>query len=286
MKIKNRCIFLLGLILSLSISGCASTEGGDTQNIVGDIIADVITDYLSQKISEYSTDELDELESVENTVNVGIQYAKFDLKNIPEYNGESYVEVNNNTPFFTEREINSVYIDNFPYYDEFECYSELDNLGRCRTAYANICINLMPTEERGNIGQVKPTGWHTVKYDGINGNYLYNRCHLIAFCLAGENANPNNLITGTRYLNIEGMLPFEIKVADYVEKTKNHVLYRVTPVYEDENLIASGVLIEAYSLEDEGEGIRFCVYCYNVQPGITINYLTGDSSGPEYKGEK
>lgn len=136
----------------------------------------------------------------------------------------------------------------------------------------------MPTEERGAIGSVKPTGWHTVKYNGIvDGNYLYNRCHLIAYCLTAENTNKKNLITGTRYMNTQGMLPYETKVAQYVEQTANHVLYRVTPVFEGNNLVASGVLMEAYSVEDEGKGISFCVYCYNVQPGITIHYKTGDS---------
>ena len=138
--------------------------------------------------------------------------------------------------------------------------------------YANVCPELMPTEERGEIGSIKPTGWHTVKYNGIvDGNYLYNRCHLIAYCLTAENANKKNLITGTRYLNNEGMLPYEIKVAQYVEDTGNHVLYRVTPIFEGNNLLASGVLMEAYSVEDKGKGISFCIYAYNVQPGITIN---------------
>ena len=142
----------------------------------------------------------------------------------------------------------------------------------------------MPTSERGNIGSVKPTGWHTVKYSGIDGNYLYNRCHLIGYQLTAENANNKNLITGTRYMNVEGMLPFENMVADYIKETNNHVLYRVTPIFESNNLLASGVLMEAKSVEDNGKGIEFCVYCYNVQPGIEINYKTGESSGQEYTG--
>ena len=142
----------------------------------------------------------------------------------------------------------------------------------------------MPTEERGNIGSIKPTGWHTVRYNGIDGNYLYNRCHLIGFQLTAENANEKNLITGTRYMNVEGMLPFENMVADYIKETNNHVLYRVTPIFKENNLLASGVLMEAKSVEDGGKGIEFCVYCYNVQPGITINYATGESTGPEYTG--
>ena len=191
------------------------------------------------------------------------------LDEIPPYSGEAYIEINSNVPFFTSNEITT---------DVFETYSELDSLGRCGVAYANICAELMPTEPRGKIGSVRPSGWHTVRYDGlVEGNYLYNRCHLIGYQLAGENANEKNLITGTRYLNVVGMLPFENMVADYVNETDNHVLYRVTPVFEGDNLVASGVRIEAESVEDKGEGIQFHVYCYNVQPGITIDYATGDS---------
>jgi DNA-entry nuclease len=170
----------------------------------------------------------------------------------------------------------------------FETYSDLDELGRCQAAFANICKELMPTEERGQIGQIRPSGWQTVKYNGyVDGNYLYNRCHLIGYQLAGENANEKNLITGTRYLNVEGMLPFENEVADYIdENPKNHVLYRVTPMFTDDNLLADGVLMEAYSVEDSGAGVEFCVFCYNVQPGILIDYANGDSSLDEdYTGE-
>ena len=194
----------------------------------------------------------------------------FSLQDVPKYNGEPSVLVNDNKPYFTAKEKKNT--------KAFESYHKLDKLGRCGVAYANVCPELMPTEERGAIGSVKPSGWHTVKYNGlVDGNYLYNRCHLIAYCLTAENANKKNLITGTRYMNTEGMLPYEIEVAQYVEKTGNHVLYRVTPVFKDKNLVANGVLMEAYSVEDEGKGISFCVYCYNVQPGITINYKTGDS---------
>ncbi len=163
--------------------------------------------------------------------------------------------------------------------DAFEVYSDLDKLGRCGVAYANICKELMPTEDRGEIGMVKPSGWHTVKYnDLIEGNYLYNRCHLIGYQLAGENANVKNLITGTRYLNVTGMLPFENADANYVDRTNNNVLYRVTPIFEDNNLVATYVQIEAWSVEDKGSGICYNVLCYNVQPGIAINYATGDSA--------
>ena len=160
----------------------------------------------------------------------------------------------------------------------FERYAPLDSLGRCGVAYANIGKDIMPTEERGSIGMVKPSGWHSIRYENVDGKYLYNRCHLIGYQLSAENANTSNLITGTRYLNIQGMLPFENMVADYIRETGNHVLYRVTPIYEGDNLVASGVLMEAYSVEDEGDGICFNVYCYNVQPGIVIDYATGASA--------
>ena len=151
-------------------------------------------------------------------------------------------------------------------------------------AEANIGQDLMPTEKRGAIGQVKPTGWHTVKYDQVEGKYLYNRCHLIGYQLTGENANEKNLITGTRYLNVEGMLPFENMVADYVKETGNHVLYRVTPIFTGDDLVADGVEMEALSMEDDGEGISFHIFAYNNQPGISINYATGDSTLSESSG--
>jgi len=197
------------------------------------------------------------------------------LSDIPNYSGKPYISINNNIPFFSQDDLVT---------SSYEKYSKLDSLGRCGVAIANIGKDLMPTEDRDSIGSIKPTGWHTVKYDGIDGNYLYNRCHLIGFQLSGENSNKKNLITGTRYMNVEGMLPFEDMVADYVKETNNHVLYRVTPIFHEKNLLASGVLIEAKSVEDNGAGIQFNVYCYNVQPGIEINYKTGRSSGPEYTG--
>lgn len=192
--------------------------------------------------------------------------------NIPKYSGQPYVVINNNVPYFEDEDKQT---------KSFESYSDLDSLGRCGVAYANISRELKPTEERGEIGSVKPSGWNQEKYEGVvnsNPPYLYNRCHLIAYCLTAENANEKNLITGTRYMNVEGMLPFEEQVAKYLDENDNHVLYRVTPIFEGNNLVANGVLIEAYSVEDYGEGICFCVYCYNVQPGIKINYQTGDSS--------
>ena len=195
-----------------------------------------------------------------------------------EYEGEASVAVNGGIPFFTTEEITT---------EAFETYAPLDSLGRCGTAFANVCEGIMPTGERGSISSVKPTGWHSAEYDIVPEGYLYNRCHLIGYQLAGENANEENLITGTRYMNVEGMLPWENLVAEYVEETGNHVLYRVTPDFQGENLVASGVWMEAYSVEDEGAGVCFNVYCYNVQPGIQIDYATGESredtswTGPE-----
>ena len=196
------------------------------------------------------------------------------LEDIPEWSGAAYVELEDNQPGFTKEEMTL---------EVFEDYSDLDYLGRCGAAYANICPELMPTEEREAIGNVKPTGWVSAKYDCVDGKYLYNRCHLIGFQLAGENANEKNLITGTRYMNVEGMLPFENLVADYVKETGNHVLYRVTPYFAGTELVARGVQMEAMSVEDRGEGVYFNVYAYNVQPDIGIDYATGDN-WPEEQG--
>lgn len=217
-------------------------------------------------------------ETSEETSTVHITNVKneFSLQNIPDYDNDPYVEVNDNIPFFTEKEISSGKTS-------FIALNELDSLGRCQSAFASVSTDTMPTEKRGNIGSVKPTGWHTVKYAGIDGNYLYNRCHLLMYALTGLNAEPKNLITGTRYLNIEGNLPFEESVVQYIENTGNHVLYRVTPIFNGDNLLCSGELMEAYSVEDNGQ-FHFCVYCYNVQPGIEIDYATGESSGPEFVG--
>ena len=195
--------------------------------------------------------------------------SSFSLSDVPAYSGKAYISVNGNVPYFTAAELTTT---------SFETYSDLDTLGRCGVTYACIGQDLMPTKERGSIGMVKPTGWHTVRYDDlVDGKYLYNRCHLIGYQLTGENANTKNLITGTRYLNIEGMLPFENMVADYIQETNNHVLYRVTPIFEGNNLLANGVLMEGYSVEDKGAGVSYCVFAYNVQPGIEIDYATGEN---------
>lgn len=198
----------------------------------------------------------------------GTQQSDISMETIPEYDGEPYVVIDDNEPNFTEEELQP---------EAYETYGTLDALGRCSIAEASIGEGLMPTEKRGAIGQVKPTGWHTVKYDMVEGKYLYNRCHLIGYQLTAENANEENLITGTRYMNTEGMLPFENMVADYIKETGNHVMYRVTPVFEGENLVASGVQMEAESVEDQGADLSFNVYVYNVQPGVEIDYKTGES---------
>ena len=197
----------------------------------------------------------------------------FDYSDIPEFDGSTpYIVVNNNVPFFDK-----ALCETHKRAAEYEDYGELDGLGRCSTAVAHIGKRLMPTEERGSIGSVKPSGWQTVKYDCVDGNYLYNRCHLIGYQLTGENANERNLITGTRYLNVQGMLPFEDMVADYVKETGDTVLYRVTPIFLNGELVARGVLMEGYSVGDDGESICYNVFCYNCQPEIEIDYANGDS---------
>ncbi len=263
---KLRSIFLsLFLIISLTLSGCSSKNN---QQNVNPTTIEQKNDFANtvNEISQ-SKELLSEKESEQ----------KFDANSIPEYSGQPFAVVNNNVPFFTPKDLTTT---------SFEYYSDLDSLGRCGVAFANIGKDIMPTEKRGNINSVKPSGWYSIKYENIDGKNLYNRCHLIGFQLSAENANEKNLITGTRYLNVTGMLPFENMVADYVKETNNHVLYRVTPVFRDDNLIADGVLMEAKSVEDDGEGILFNVFVYNVQPGITINYKTGESHLTNAESEK
>ena len=198
----------------------------------------------------------------------GLTDSAITLEEIPEFSSEAYVEINGNIPDFEESELKA---------KSYETYGRLDALGRCTTCTACIGTDLMPTEKRGAIGEVKPTGWHSDKYNNVDGHYLYNRCHLIGYQLTAENANERNLITGTRYLNVDGMLPFENEVADYIKETGNHVLYEVTPVFKDAELVARGVHMQAQSIEDGGRGVNFNVYCYNAQPGIVIDYQTGES---------
>lgn len=259
---KTAAIALCELLAIATIfTGCASTDLSGTEgagHAAGAVVAGAD--------SSGALDSKDKVDGPQEDLVNNNSYVSLDA--IPAYDGKAYVAINNNEPFFTDSDMTTT---------AFENYSDLDSLGRCGVAYANICKDIMPTEERGKIGMIKPSGWHTVKYDVIKDRYLYNRCHLIGYQLAGENANPKNLITGTRYLNVEGMLPFENLVADYVNNTGNHVLYRVTPMFSGSNLVANGVLIEAKSVEDNGGGILFNVYCYNVQPGVGINYENGDS---------
>ena len=252
----------LALLLSVALlPGCSSSsEGGaETQQTA--------VEQTQQVEPQKSAGQAQDADSSEPEP---ASAAVVDLASVPAYSGSPYVELYGNEPQFA---------DSDKARGGFEEYSPLDSLGRCGVAFALIGTETMPTEERGSIGSVKPSGWHTVRYNGVvDGNYLYNRCHLIGYQLAGENANPKNLITGTRYLNVEGMLPFEDEVASYVDRTGNHVLYRVTPVFDDGNLVANGVQMEAWSVEDGGKGVSFNVFCYNVQPGISIDYATGDSA--------
>lgn len=249
---KNTKFFLLIILLCMSaIVGCRY-PGTETLN---------------------SSNKAASIESISKTVypsqNSGDIEPASQVKDIPDYSGDPFFVINENQPNFSEVDYKS---------SSFESYSDLDKLGRCGVAFANIGRDLMPTEERGSIGQVKPSGWQTVKYDNVDGKYLYNRCHLIGYQLTGENANIKNLITGTRYMNVEGMLPFENMVADYIKETNNHVLYRVTPVFSGNDLVARGVQMEAASVENNAAGICFNVFVYNVQPGITIDYASGRSS--------
>ena len=219
----------------------------------------------------YFSSELDISFVTETPVNSGdTQVISFNLDEIPEFDGETpYVTINNNIPEFEEKDLVA---------KSFEKYSDLDSLKRCGVAYACVGVETMPTESRQAINKIKPSGWQNAKYDFVDGKYLYNRCHLIGFQLTAENANEKNLITGTRFMNVQGMLPFENQVAEYVKKNKKHVLYRVTPIFKEQNLVASGVQMEAESVEDKGKSVLFNVYVYNNQPGVAIDYLTGTSS--------
>lgn len=264
---KKNSLGLTGVLVILVIAGLIKAGTNDSQPDTQ--TTEAVTVQARDSASQTDVVQMSSEEAA-NLAEAHIDTAQeaFASETIPEYSGNPYVELNGNLPYFIDEELSTT---------AFELYSELDSLGRCGAGYANICKEIMPTEERGSIGMVKPTGWHTVKYDCIADRYLYNRCHLIGYQLAGENANEKNLITGTRYLNVDGMLPFENEVADYVNDTDNHVLYRVTPVFSGNNLLASGVIIEAKSVEDNGAGVQFNVYCYNVQPGISIDYIDGQS---------
>lgn len=257
LNFKNSIIMIIGSLLCLSgLIGCSSTS---VSNGVGQAL----------NIIEQVTDSSNKNNIVLNNPTENSNESNIDINNIPAYSGNDYIVLNNNIPNFSDSDLTTT---------SFEEYSPLDSLGRCGVAYANIGTDLMPTEERESISSVKPSGWQSIKYDIVEGKYLYNRSHLIGFQLTAENANKSNLITGTRYFNANLMLPYENMVADYIKETNNHVLYRVTPVFEGNNLVATGVQMEAKSVEDNGEGIEFNVFVYNIQPGITIDYATGASA--------
>jgi DNA-entry nuclease len=267
--LKKLRLYILVIGVLACLCGCNSNVLDGTYESGTQINLDETFETSAQNIEEKKEESTDNQTTSKEDFSDDTEET-YSLGNLPDYSGTAYIVLNNNIPEFSENDKTIT--------DSFEFYSELDSLGRCGQAYANICEEIEPTEERGSIGSIKPSGWHTVKYnDLIDGNYLYNRCHLIGYQLAGENANEKNLITGTRYLNMVGMLEFENLVDDYVDSTGNHVLYRVTPIFEGDNLVASGVQMEGWSVEDNGVGICFNVYCYNVQPGIEIDYATGDS---------
>ncbi len=276
-------IWLLAAALSavLSMTACGEAEPESAREVLqASVTEETASDETEEPLEGAPGDDASRLPAGEHAdpEELAGQWsaADFSLEDVAVYTDQAYVAVNDNQPYFSEYDLTGQS-------DEF--YSELDGLGRCGTACARVGVDLMPTEKRESISQVKPSGWQNAKYDNVDGKYLYNRCHLIGFQLSGENANEKNLITGTRYLNVDGMLPFENMIADYVKETENHVMYRVTPVFEGDNLVASGVLLEAQSVEDQGEDLQFCVYVYNVQPGITIDYATGASSSGEQSSE-
>ncbi len=245
------------LLVVLLCTACGANSGATVTETTTELFSEVTT--INETTENITNTETVIITTTEQIVSVS---------NIPEYSGKAYITLNNNQPEFTNAEITE---------EAFESYSNLDYRGRCGVAFACLGRETMPTEERGEIGMIKPSGWHLKKYDCVDGKYLYNRCHLIGFQLSAENANDKNLITGTRYLNIQGMLPFENMVADYIDETNNHVMYRVTPVFEGENLLCKGVKMEGYSVEDKGKGICFNVFCYNAQPSVKIDYETGES---------
>ncbi len=284
MKMNNKLKSLLSILCLIAVlfsvfSGCDSENVTETtteivettpeNQIAGNETEEEVTDISEAEKTEEKTTEK-EIQKVNKPESVGDDNSKAVLSDIPEYSGRPYVVINDNIPSFNKYELTT---------KGYETYASLDSLGRCGGAVASCGREIMPrsNEERGSISAVKPSGWVQAQYDCVSGKYLYNRCHLIGWQLSAENANKRNLITGTRYMNTEGMLPFENMVADYIKETNNHVAYRITPIYDGNDLVAKGVQMEAYSVEDEGEGICFNVFCYNVQPGVGIDYSTGRS---------
>ena len=256
---KSKIVALISALLLLIMTLCVRYCSPKEAELAGEIILAVL-----EVMEEYSEEELPDPE-----IPTAPEQERVEEPKIPVFTGEPFVTINGNMPFFGEADMTT---------EAYESYSPLDDLGRCGAAMACVGVELMPTGPRGEIGHIKPTGWHSVRYDIVEGGSLYNRCHLLGFQLTGENANRENLITGTRFMNVEGMLPFENMIADFVVETEEHVLYRVTPIYErEEDLVAVGVLMEGWSVEDKGESICFCVFVYNAQPGIEIDYATGES---------
>lgn len=268
------------LAAGIIFAGCSTNPQPDYVDTPATVIADETSVSEASETAEAPESSAAE-ESIQSAEDVSPQHAgtetQFSYGSIPAYSGSPYVAVNENIPYFTDEELTT---------QSFETYSELDSLGRCGVAYACIGRDLMPTEDRESISEVTPSGWNNKEYDFVDGGWLYNRCHLIGFQLTGENANEKNLITGTRSMNVDGMLLFENMTADYIKETGNHVMYRVTPVFEGDELVPRGVLMEGKSVEDNGEGILFNVFVYNVQPGVEINYMTGDSKLTEAGGSE
>ena len=278
-KLGKALMPIVAIILFLWLVQSSMGPDADISDVVQEIfdtvssstsISETTPDSASSESNADSISQTNSANSAESGVHaIEVNPAEFiSVSDIPAYSGDAYIAVNDNTPYFSAEDYST---------EPFEYYSDLDSLGRCGVTYAVVCQETMPTEKRESISEVKPSGWKNKKYDFVDGSWVYNRCHLIGFQLTAENANKCNLITGTRYLNIEGMLPFENMVADYVHESDGHVLYRVTPIYDGDNLVASGVLMEGYSVEDSGESVEYCVYCYNVQPRVTINYATGEN---------
>ena len=278
-KIKTGIASIV-LAAGIIFAGCSTNTQPDYVDTPATVIADETSVSEALETAEAPESSAAE-ESIQSAEDVSPQHAgtetQFSYGSIPAYSGSPYVAVNDNIPFFTDEELTT---------QSFETYSELDSLGRCGVAYACIGQDLMPTEDRESISEVTPSGWNNKEYDFVDGGWLYNRCHLIGFQLTGENANEKNLITGTRSMNVDGMLLFENMTADYIKETGNHVMYRVTPVFEGDELVPRGVLMEGKSVEDNGEGILFNVFVYNVQPGVEINYMTGDSKLTEAGGSE
>lgn len=274
MKIK---MMLATSVIIMTLSSCVPNKTENDTSVTytstSSTHTEIVTSITEKETSTATTSSVtvtstfpDTTTEVITTVESEKQTSLFSLNDIPSFSNVPYCEVNNNNPYFTDDEITT---------QSYEYYPDLDSLGRCGACTACISIDLMPATEREGIGMIKPSGWQLSKYDFVDGKYLFNRCHLIGYQLTGENANLSNLITGTRYMNIQGMLPYENKTADYIRSTGNHVMYRVTPVFEGNNLVATGVLMEGYSVEDKGQGICFNVFCYNAQPGVVVDYATG-----------